>query len=94
MKQTFSNSEDYKLVLEMEQDIIFLHIAVYNWGKSVLKSIREDMLDILERTKEQGWDEVYAVTPNVKFANMIEPCQIVAQSEADKNCTIVKWITG
>ena len=94
MKQTFSNSEDYKLVLEMEQNIIFLHIDVHNWGKSVLKSIREDMLDILERTKEQGWDEIYAVTPNVKFANMIEPCQVVAQSEADKNCTIVKWITG
>jgi len=94
MKQTFSNSEDYKLVLEMEQDIIFLHIAVYNWGKSVLKSIREDMLDILERTKGQGWDEIYAVTPNVKFANLVEPCEVVAPSEYRKGYTIVKWITG
>jgi len=94
MRQTFSKNEDYKLVIEMEQDTIFLHIAVYNWGKSVLKSIRKDMLDILERTKEQGWDEIYAVTPNVKFANLVEPCEVVAPSEAHKGYTIVKWITG
>ena len=94
MKQTFSNSEDYKLVLEMKQDIIFLHIEVYNWGKSVLKYIREDMLDILERTKEAGWDEVYAVTPNVRFANMVEPCKVIGRSKEDPSYKIVKWITG
>ncbi len=94
MKQTFSENEDYKLVLEMEENHIFLHIDVVNWGKSVLKSIRTDMLDILKRTKEQGWDEVYAYTPNVKFANMVEPCETIGIMYGREELTIVKWATG
>ena len=94
MIRTFSENDNYKLVIEMEQETIFLHISVFNWGKSVLKSIREDMDKILQHSKELGWDEIYAYTPNVKFANLIEPCEVVASMEGRDDLTIVKWITG
>ncbi len=94
MKRTFSENKDYKLIIEMEQCMLFLHISVFNWGKSVLKSIRNDMDEVLRLTKEQGWDEIYAYTKNVKFANLVEPCEIVAPMEGREDITIVKWITG
>ena len=93
MERTFSKTEDYELVLQLEEDTIFLHIDVVNWGKSVFKSIQKDMQDILHKTKEQGWGEIYAYTPNVKFANMVEPCEIVASMDGREDLTIVKWIT-
>ena len=94
MKQTFSENKDYSLVIQMESDILFLHIDVFNWGKSVLKSIRSDMDTILSKTKEQGWDEIYAYTPNVKFANLVEPCETIGLMQGQEDLTIVKWVTG
>ncbi|NOQ73242.1 MAG: hypothetical protein GQ574_14640 [Crocinitomix sp.] len=94
MKQTFSNSDDYNIIIQMESDLLFLHIDVVNWGKSVLKSIRQDMEKILDRTKAQGWGEVYAYTSNVKFANLVEPCEVVGPMAGHEHLTIVKWVTG
>ena len=94
MLKTYSDNENYKLMIEMEEDHLFLHIDVFNWSKSVLKSIRFDMANILYNSWQQGWKEIYAYTPNIKFANLIEPCEIVGVMEGRDDLTIVKWNTG
>ena len=94
MIRTYSDNDNYKLVIEMEEDHLFLHIDVFNWNKSILKAIRLDMIRILYKSWQQGWKEIYAYTPNPKFANMIAPCEIIGLMEGRDDLTIVKWDTG
>lgn len=89
---TYRETEDYKIEIEQEQDVFFLHCDVSNFSPGVMKEIKIDFLNILEVFLTLGVDSIYAYTTNVKFCKSLLPCKVIGEIElSDEAHSIVEW---
>ena len=73
---TYADTQDYKCVLEAGEDFVFLHLDVHNWNKTVFKTLKVDLQNILRMGYEEGHDYIFVYGNNkkiFKMANMVHP---------------------
>lgn len=62
---------DLLVEAEMVKGNPFIHVSVLRFNKSVMKKIKEVWEDVKAGFYYEGYDEIYAVSPNDKFCKVM-----------------------
>lgn len=70
-KTKIYEDEDLLVEAEMVKGNPFIHISVLRFSKSVMKKIKELWEDVKVGFYYEGYDVLYAVSPNHKFSKVM-----------------------
>lgn len=83
--------ENFKVVLEEKDSILFLHCYVENFSKSVLKQMYSVMDELKIACTYYGWDAIHSYTPNPKFGKMLGGFKIDEFDCMGKHYEVLRW---
>lgn len=88
-KSVIYEDDDFSIIGEIHEDLIFVHCTCYNYSKTILKRIRE----VFKEFKSVVWDIgeccLFSVTDNLKFLNKVDPSYRVIDGNEHKK--VVVW---
>jgi len=66
-------TEDFAFRAEVDEYAqVNLHMEVSNWNKSVAKQVKKLFKDVKEGFRLEGFSHLYTITPNPKFAKLLD----------------------
>lgn len=92
-KEVVYEDDDFALEEQIEQGVVFIHLLVYRFNKTVLKKM-QGMFQVLKGTyKEDGYGEIFAFTPDPKFCRLIDPSAKTIESGVvrGKKMEVLVW---
>lgn len=85
---TYYQDEDIKVFLEEIDEQVFVHVAIYNFSKSVLDKVREKWGEIVQKMYVNGYEELFTYTKDNRIVKMIGYPEKVGQHE---DYEVWKW---
>ena len=90
------DDDNVTLYLEMCGDKPFIHCTVHEWSHNMLKTFKQEWVNVLEAFKEKGYKDIYAPDMDkkvTKFAKMFgfETTKDVILGEDNKLRRVLKW---
>jgi hypothetical protein len=61
------DTEDYRMVEEVVNGILFYHIDIFNFSPSVYKHLKGGWEQVKINAAKDGWDAVYSYTQNHSY---------------------------
>lgn len=91
-KMVWLENDDFKAEVQQFEGQVYLHCEVYNFSKSVLEKIREEFYKVAELTYQRGLTHMFSYTSNLKFTNLIAPCEVIGEvSERGTTLKVIAW---
>ena len=91
MRITYYQDEDFCFQYSICEGVLFLHADVFNSKLSAFKRgfsvFREFLLDV----QKQGMSEVYSITPNPKFCQLLGGVSMKEIEIEDRKYEVYKW---
>lgn len=78
-------NDNYEVSYELvEGELIFMHISVESFSKTVLKEIKSLFEGLMRVASEQGYYYLFAQTPNLRFVKALgQPYEVFGTTEVD-----------
>lgn len=85
--------DDFALRAEVDEyEQILLHCEVSNWSKSVAKRYKAVTKDLKEALYLEGFEKAYTITPNPKFAKLIDGWEHLSDLEYQgEKLEVIVW---
>lgn len=83
--------ENFKVLVEEREEILFLHCYVDQFSKSVLKQMWAVLEELKEACRYYGWDAIHSYTPNPKFGKMLGGFKIDEFDAAGEHYEVLRW---
>lgn len=87
-RRTYEETDDYKMWLEDINDQLFVHAAIYNASKSVVRSVKEAWANIILDAWFDGYEEVFTYTKDSRIVKIIGGAVKIGQYE---DYEVWKW---
>lgn len=87
-RRTYEETDDYKVWLEDINEQLFVHVAIYNPSKDVIKSIKEAWANVILDAWFDGYEDVFTYTKDNRIIKMIGGAQKIGQHE---DYEVWKW---
>lgn len=78
---TYYQDEDIKVYLEEINEQVFVHVAIYNFSKSVLNKIKAKWGEVVQKMYINGYEELFAYTKDNRIVKMIGYPEKIGQHE-------------
>lgn len=89
--ETLAETENYLITLEERDGVLFVHMEVDFYNKTILKELRSLMEDLEREAWILGWDELFSYTANPKFARALCDCKEIGEIEQE-NLKVMVWV--
>ena len=97
-RRKYKEQGEWQADVEVREGLLFLHLDVNTWNKSVCKTLQEELDKALVEFEDWGYDAIFLTSENeksVKMWNMIKPCfKVVKLEKSGKKAWLGSWITG
>lgn len=80
-RRVYEKTNDYQVWLEDINNQLFVHVAIYNPSKEVIKSIKEAWAHVLLDAWFDGYEEVFTYTKDNRIINIIGGAEKIGQHE-------------
>lgn len=91
MRETYYEDSSFLFQYRILEGVVFLHCTVFEWKLSTLKKQISILSEFLNVMKKKGFDAVYTITPNPRFARLLGGEYIGDYSEEDFEYEVFKW---
>lgn len=89
--KTVYEDKDFKAVLEVKDEILFIHCYTNSFSKAVLKQMREVFEEIKVACAAHGWEDLFSYTPNPKFGRLFGGEKIDEFEHLEKTYEVLRW---
>ena len=90
-KINFYNDDDINVDLQYLNGDLLLHCTVNGkYSKRVKEKLQEQFMVISELAYMEGFEEMFSYTQNLKFANLIYPCEVIGEVP-HSDYKVVRW---
>ena len=72
IKKVFYEDDDCTVTLEELDGHLFVHVAVYEFNKAVLKKLKELWADIKNRAYMSGYDNIHTYTKDMRIVKFFK----------------------
>lgn len=91
-KMIWYEDEDFKSELEYFDNAVYVHCTVNNFNKTVVEKIRDEFYSLGEVAHGYGFKHLFAYTQDLKFTNMIHPCEVIGKvEEGGQAYDVIAW---
>ena len=91
-KGVWYEDENFRIDVEEIMFKPYIHVEVYNFSKSILKKIKEIFMEVYAGAYFEGYDGLYAYTPNFKFLKFFEGYEVIDEvNYRGRDYKVVKW---
>jgi hypothetical protein len=90
-KITFYEGPDALFQYEVFGKNVFLHCTVAEWKPSTIKKGYRVLGDFMYQMQKQGYEHIFAITPNPKFAKLFGGTFVSDITYEDKQYEVVVW---
>lgn len=80
-RKTYYENEDFKVYLEDINDQVFIHVAIYNATKSVVKDIKRVWSEVVVKLYFEGYEQLFAYTMDNRIVKMIGGAKKIGQHQ-------------
>jgi len=70
-RRTYHQTNDYRIWLEDINEQLFIHVAIHNSTKTVIKEIKEKWAELMIDAYFDGYEDVFAYTKDNRIIKMI-----------------------
>jgi len=91
IKDVYYEGEDFKLSITVVNNEVFLHCLVYDWKLSSLRKGFKIFGRMMKELKENGFNEIYSISPNPKFCEMMGGRSIGILEKEGLTYEVFKW---
>lgn len=92
MRETYYEDSSFIFQYRILSGIVFLHCNVFDWKLSTLKKQIKVLSEFLNEMQRKGFDAVYTITPNPRFARLLGGEYISDYSEEDFEYEVFRWV--
>lgn len=90
-KYSYYKDEDIHAYVEDIDDQIFLHVDFLRVNKNAIRKTRQKWGEVILKLYEEGYEEAYTYTQDVRFVNLIGGAKKIGQHE---NYGVYVWELG
>ena len=91
-RKTYMDTADYKVRLEENEGIIFVHVELKTFSKKVVSSLRKEFTKLKKKIKSAGYENIYSYSATPKFYQMFVGYEDVGPMVwDDTEYRVLKW---
>lgn len=87
-RATYYETEDYRVYVEMINDLPFVHVAIFNFSKKILEEIKEVWAQVVLDAYFEGYEYLFAYTEDNRIIKMIGGAEMIGAAEGRE---VWKW---
>lgn len=91
IKKVFYEDDRFKITLEEVDGYLMVHLAVYEFSKSILKEIKVLWKDIRDRSYMSGYDKIYTYTREPRMFKFFPEAEKLGEFEKS-GLTYEVWV--
>lgn len=80
-RKTYYQDENFRVYLEEIKEQVFIHVAITNFSKSILKDIKAVWAEIVLKMFFQGYEELFAYTKDNRIIKMVGGAKKIGQHQ-------------
>lgn len=80
-RKDYYKDDDFKVYLEEIDKQIFIHVAIDNFSRPILRRIQEKWGEVAIKVYENGYNELFAYTKDSRIIKMIGGAKKIGQHE-------------
>ena len=90
--RVYHEDENYKMLAEEIDGMVFGHIYIYNYGPAVMRHIKNKWIGALAQAKSEGYTHLHAYTQNPRFVEFLGGAEFINNLEYEnRNYEIYRW---
>jgi len=87
-RATYYETDDYRVYVEMINDLPFVHVAIFNFSKEILEEIKEVWAQIVLDVYFEGYEFLFAHTDDNRIIKMIGGAEMIGEHNGRE---VWKW---
>jgi len=87
-RRTYYQNDNFKVYLEEIDEQVFIHVAIYEFSKSILKDIKRVWAEVVVKLFFEGYENLFAYTKDNRIIKLIGGAEKIGQHD---NYEVWKW---
>lgn len=80
-RKTYYEDENFKVYLEKIEDQPFVHVAIFNFSKAILREIKRVWADVVVTFYFEGYENLFAYTKDNRIIKLIGGAKMIGQHQ-------------